>query len=474
MRHPMVPPTRRRALRILGTAGVASVAGCSALGLSDGPNERLPDSVGTAWTPRADAWQFPRSDLRNSAQVRTPFRTAPSAAWRRSAEFTGEVSVPVATRDLVVSTERRDEVTRLRVHEPSDGSVRWRRDVEGPVLVGGVVDGSLVFGASGTDVGAVDVADGSVRWQQSLYDEVSPAVSAASLGAAASEPGAFGARPLATPEEVYVQSSYGLHGLDPARGSEQWRVALTASSGDEDVDPLGLSGGLAVASDRVWASYGEPEPALFEVVVDDGEAFVDTVETPEAHVRRPVVTGDGPTYSVALSVGWSGTSGHGGPLVSASGNGRFPDWASAGLATRGRPVRAGPVATDGTRYVLPQLFRTGDGLAFGLIALHTTTGAVEWTAREPVEVPFSDFEFFEHTVLCDPVVAGRTVLAGYGVSPEYDEPPTDGVIAGYGVTSGERRWQVETGVVPRHLAAVGNRLYVGGPGGVGGFARPSA
>jgi hypothetical protein len=275
-----------------------------------------------------------------------------------------------------------------------------------------------------------------------------------------------------TPEEVYVQSSYGLHGLDSADGSEQWRVSLSPDSEDEDAGPLGLAGGLAVASERVWASYGEPEPALFEVFVDDGEAFVEAVETPESHVRRPVVTGDGPVYSVALSVGWDGSTGYGGPLVSVSGNGRFPDWASAGFATRGRATRAGPVATDGTRYVLPQLFRTGDGLEFGLIALHTTTGAVEWTAREPVEAPFADFEFFEHTALCDPIVAGDTVLAGYGVSPGYDEPPTDGVLAGYDVTSGERRWRRSTDLVPQHLAAAGNRLYVAGRGGVGGFARP--
>jgi len=374
----------------------------------------------------------------------------------------------------VVSAERRDEVTRLRGHGPSDGTVRWRRDVEGRVSpVGGLADGSLVFGTSGTDVGALDIADGSVRWQRSLYDEVSSAVSADSLGAAASEPGAFGARPLAAPDRVYVQSSYGLHGLAPADGTEQWRVALSAGPEDED-DTLRLSGGLAIASDRVWASYGEPEPALFEVVVDDGEASVDTVEVPESHVRRPAVAGDGPAYSVALSVGWEGSTGYGGPLVSVSGNGRFPDWASAGFATRGRATRAGPVATDGTRYVLPQLFRTGDGLEFGLLALHTTTGGVEWTAREPLQVPFADFEFFEHTALCDPLVAGETVLAGYGVSPEYDEPPTDGILAGYDVTTGERRWQVETGVVPRDLAAAGDRLYVGGDRALGGFARSSA
>ena len=471
----MVPRTRRTTLRILGAAGATALAGCSALGLSDGPNEQVPDSVGTQWTPRADAWQFARGDLRNRAQVRTSFRTAPSAAWRRSAGFTEEVSVPVATPDVVVSVERRDEVTRLRGHEPSDGSVRWHRDIEGSASsVGGVADGTLVTGASGTDIVALDVGDGSLLWQRALYDEVSSEVSAESLGVASETPEKFGATPRATPDRMYVQSSYGLHGLDPADGSEQWRVALSPDSRDEDAGPLGLSGGLAVASDRVWASYGEPEPMLFELVADDGEAVVDTVEVPESHVRRPAVAGDGPAYSVALSVGWEGSTGYGGPLVSVSGNGRFPDWASAGLATRGRPTRAGPVATDGTRYVLAQLFRTGDGLEFGLIALHTTTGAVEWTAREPLQVPFADFEFFEHTVLCDPIVAGDTVLAGYGVSPGYDEPPTEGVLVGYDVTSGERRWRRGTDIAPRHLAAAGNRLYVAGHGGVGGFARPAA
>jgi hypothetical protein len=476
----MVPPTRRTALRILGTAGVASLAGCGALDRSSGPNEQPPDSVGTAWTPPDGAWHRPRADLRNSAQVRTAFRTAPSAGWDDTSEFAGAVSVPVATRDVVVSAERRDEVTRLRGHDPADGSVRWRREFEDTdPAVGGLVDGRLVVGVSGTDLAALGAGDGSVRWRRSLYDEVSSAVSTGSLGAAASEPGVFGARPLATPGDVYVQSSYGLHGLDPADGTEQWRVALSSDSGDEDADPLGLTGGLAVAPDRVWASYGKPEPALFEVVVDDGETFVDSAGVPEDHIRRPAVAGDGPTYSVAVSVGWSGAAGHEGPLVSAWNTGRFPDWASVGLATRGqptqgRPTRAGPVVTDGTRYVLAQLFRTGDGLEFGLVALHTTTGGVEWTARETTEVPFTQFEFFEHTALCDPIVAGDTVLAGYGISPEHDQPPTDGVLVGYDATSGERRWQVRTDVVPRHLAAAGDRLYVGGDRALRGFARPSA
>ncbi|MFB6170966.1 MAG: hypothetical protein ABEJ23_00420 [Haloarculaceae archaeon] len=50
----MVRPSRRTALRIVGSAGVASVAGCTAPGLFAGPNERVPDSLGTTWTPPAD------------------------------------------------------------------------------------------------------------------------------------------------------------------------------------------------------------------------------------------------------------------------------------------------------------------------------------------------------------------------------------------------------------------------------------
>lgn len=63
---------------------------------------------------------------------------------------------------------------------------------------------------------------------------------------------------------------------------------------------------------------------------------------------------------------------------------------------------------------------------------------------------------------------------GYGGSQGYDEPPTDGLLAGYDVTSGERRWQMRTDIAPRHLAAAGGRLYVGGDRAVGGFARPTA
>jgi outer membrane protein assembly factor BamB len=324
---------------------------------------------------------------------------------------------------------------------------------------------------------ALDIADGSRRWRQPLYDTVSAEVSPKSLGAAAESATNldFDATPLVTPDHVYVQSSYGLHGLNPRDGTEAWRIAL--STYVDDTESFGLSGGLAVASGHVWASYGNRDATLFEVEIDDGDPEVWMDAPPEDHVRRPVVTGDDP-YAAALLAGFSGTTGDELPLVSMSNWGTLPDWSSWGFASVDHPTRFAPLASDGTQYILTQLFQTDGELVLGVVALHRRNGGIEWTAREAVQSPFGTSEgaseFFEHTTLCHPLIAGDTVITGYGVSSEAGTSPTRGMLLGYDVTTGQRRWQLQTDIAPVDLALGGDQLYVGGRGGLLGLVLDSA
>lgn len=437
-----------------------------------GPNEQPPPSVGTSWTPPTDEWHFPRGDLRNTARVETALPAPPTVEWRDATSSTAPLSIPVATADRLVTAQRRDTQTRIRGQRPSDGTVQWRRAIDGTqrTNIGGVADGRVVFNDGARTVVALDIADGSLRWRQPLYDTVSAEVSPRSLGAAAESPTAFDATPLVTPDCVYVQSSYGLHGLNPRDGTEAWRIALSTYA--DDTASFGLSGGLAVAPGHVWASYGNRYATLFEIEINDGDPEVWMDAPPEDHVRRPVVTGDDP-YAAALLAGFSGTTSDELPLVSMSNWGTLPDWSSWGFASVNQPTRVAPIASDGTQYLLTQLFQTDDGLVVGVVALHRRSGGIEWTAREPVPSPVGAFErgaeFFEHTSLCHPLIAGDTIITGYGVSSEAGAPPTRGMLLGYDVTTGQRRWQMQTDIAPVDLALGGDRLYVGGRGGLLGL-----
>lgn len=459
----MVPTTRRNTLRLLGAAGVAGLAGCGALGSADGPNEQLPSSLGTAWTSPDDEWRYPRAGLRNTAQVTSPGRTVPKARWSRSgAPFTETVSTLIGTAEVLVSVESR-EPPRLRGHDPESGAVQWQHDIDGSFLrLGGVTNDMLVMSVDGQSVDgavvALNPADGSLLWRRSLYDQVVSAVPTEYTG----EEDDFSVRPRVTRDRVCVQSDYGLHGLDPADGSEQWRIALRPEYDDAGVS--GRPGGLAVGPDGLLTNYGVDEGVLLDVTLSDDGADIYATHLPESHVAEPVVTEVEGSYtdSYLAAVSVRGTRGDDVPLVAVAGSSRSPRWTSPGFAEQDRADRVGTLATDGTRVVLVQQFRTTDGVELGTLALDATSGGIEWAARRQVEVQSAAFEFYEQTVLCDPIIAGETVITGYGVSQRYDSAPESGVLVGYDVATGEQRWQAQTDIAPNTLAAVGTRLYIGG------------
>lgn len=127
----MMPSTRRRLLAAAGTS-LAAVAGCTTLERArrwvederrDPPERR----VDPGWTPDAGTWPGWRYGPANTGHNpnASPPDAPPALAWTRDLED-GVDRLVVAEGRVLVSTGR--EVAAL---DPADGTVVWRRDVDG-------------------------------------------------------------------------------------------------------------------------------------------------------------------------------------------------------------------------------------------------------------------------------------------------------------------------------------------------------
>ena len=455
----MPSTSRRDALRLLGLAGAASVAGCSALGLDSGPNEQPPDAVGTTWTPAADSWPFEAANLQNTARSPRGAGTQPTVEWQnhRPEDRLG----PFLSGELVAATPQRvfasaefENERRLDAYDAVTGDHLWNRSLgdssDYSVLrFGGLVDGTMYLAGSGAEVVAVDAADGTVRWRRNLGEHVASEVPEKYLSASTSRT-AFSMLLTATPETVYVQSPYGIHGLAPADGAEQWRVYLGRQTESPALeDPYGL----AVTDRRVWASYGGRVRSLFAVGVSEDGPEVQRVELPLGFPAEPVVTGD---RQVALThdVTWA-TSPVETLAVGATGDEvewQFPGYAGDGAAAYS------PLATDGERAFVCASYE--QPAQFVVVALRASTGKLDWLHRESLaneDVAVSEGREFR---LCQPAVAGDTLLVGYGTAPEQETG--HGEVLVLARRDGGVEWRTDLSVAPQDLQVTSAGLYVGG------------
>lgn len=455
----MPSTSRRDALRLLGLAGVASVAGCSALGLDSGPNEQPPDSLGTSWTPAADSWQFQAADLRNTAQSPHGVGTPPTVEWenhrpedRLDSFVSGEV-VAATPRRVIVAGEFENEF-RLDAYDAAAGDRLWNRplgdssDYYGPRF-GGLVDGTVYLTESGAEVVAVDAADGTVRWRRNLREHVASEVPEKYLSASTSRT-AFSMLLTATPETVYVQSPYGIHGLAPADGTEQWRVYLGRQT---EKPALEEPYGLAVTDRRVWASYGGRVRSLFAVGVSEDGPEVQRVELPLEFPSTPVATGDREA-ALTHDITWA-TSPVETLAVGATGD--EVEWQFPGHAGDGAAAYS-PLATDGERVFACASHE--QPAQFVACAVRASSGKLEWLHRESLANEDVEVGAGREFRLCRPAVAGDTLLVGYGTAPE--EETGHGEILALARRDGGVEWRTDLSVAPQDLLVTSTGLYVGG------------
>ncbi|GGO01098.1 PQQ-binding-like beta-propeller repeat protein [Haloarcula pellucida] len=451
--------SRRDALRTIGLAGVASVAGCSSVDLGNGPNERPPDSLETSWSPSTDAWCFKYADLQNTARSPHEIQTPPTIKWQdritdppSASLISGELVA--ATPGQVITAGRFDSELHLRAYSAIDGKHRWNRRIQHQPgrripRFGGLVDGSLYMTDGGTDVIAVNVADGTIRWRRNLYDRVADAVPEKFLSPSNSAVD-FSPIPVATPETVYIQSSYGLHGLEPGDGSERWRLYL----GDR-IDQAALEDpyGLAVTARRVWASYGGHVQALFTVRLSDGSLEIERTRLPLELPSRPVVTGDREAV-LTHDIVW-GTSP---PETLAVGvAGEDVEWQFPGHAGEGAAAYS-PLATDGDRVFVAASHEQQEQLV--VFALQAATGKLEWLHRESFADRNVSVGAGGEFRLCQPAVTGGTLVVGYGTNPE--QGTGHGEVVALSRAAGRVQWRSTLSIAPQDLMMTSDRLYVGG------------
>lgn len=452
--------TRRDALRTIGLAGVAGVAGCMSR-FEDGPNERPPDSLGTSWSPSGDSWCFPYGDTGNTARSPHGIQSEPPSEWqdrvadRRPESFVSGDLV-AATPARVITADRFDSEAQLRAYDAVDGTCQWQQRIEYPsglrwgLRLGGLVDGTLYLSDGGTDVVAVDAADGTVRWRRNLHEEVAGEVPDEFLSAGDS-PSGFSPRPLATPETLYVQSGYGVHGLAPDDGTEQWRLSLGAHADD---DALRSPRGLAVTDQRVWASYGLGVQSVFELELLDGGPQVWPTDVPLDFPGVPVVTDAGEAALTHSIVG--GSDPWESPLAVGLNGSPDVSWQFPGDAGDGSSAYSS-LATDGQRVFVCESHEQPQ--QFVVVALQASTGNLDWLHRESLagrDVSMGSGQF----VLCQPAVAGEALVVGYGSHTRRESG--QGELVALSRHKGSVQWRTTVPVAPRHLAMTSNRLHVGG------------
>nr|WP_245333084.1 PQQ-binding-like beta-propeller repeat protein [Halarchaeum solikamskense] len=451
--------SRRDALRTIGLAGVASVAGCSSLPLGNGPNEHPPDTLGTSWSPSTDAWRFKYADLQNTARSPHEIQTPPTIKWQNRITDTSSASLisgelVAATPDQVITVGRSDSELHLRAYGAIDGKRRWNRRIQYQSgrrvpRFGGLVNGSLYITDGGTDVIAVNARDGTIRWRRDLYDRVADAVPEKFLSPSNSAVD-FSPIPVATPETVYIQSSYGLHGIDPGDGSERWRLYL----GDQ-IDEAALEDpyGLAVTPRRVWASYGGHVQALFTVRLSDGSREVERTHLPFEFPSHPVVTDDREAV-LTHDIVW-GTS----PLetLAVGVAGEDVEWQFPGYAGEGAAAYS-PVATDGDHVFVAASYEQQEQLV--VFALQVATGKLEWLYRESLADRNVSVGAGGEFRLCQPAVTGGTLVVGYGTNPE--QGTGHGEVVALSRAAGQVQWRSTLSIAPQDVMRTGNRLYVGG------------
>jgi outer membrane protein assembly factor BamB len=355
---------------------------------------------------------------------------------------------------MVVSVVDRDDQVVLRARDVADGRRRWRRVVSlaserRHPQVGGLVDETLFLTDSGTDVVAVDAANGTIRWRVDLYNRVAGVVPGRFLPD--DSPAGFSAAALATPDTVYVQTAYGLHGLAPVDGRERWRLRLGAT--DDNARPNEDPGGLAVDRGLVLASYGRPDPVVYEVRDGGEEPSVDRAAAATRLPGRPVV-GDGSTVMTDRVV-WS--TAVRGTLAFGVGGRTNVAWQFPGLAGEG-PVAYSRLAADEGRAFVCEGYESTEALA--VFGLRAADGGLAWLRRESLkdrDVACSDAAEFK---LAGPVVVGDTLLVGAGVAPE--EAAGRGWLVAFATTDGRVRWRTDLPFAPGSLAVADGRVHVSG------------
>jgi outer membrane protein assembly factor BamB len=456
----MSPSSRRQFLAAVATVGVAGSAGCAFFG-GTRLAERPPESVGTDWTPPGESW--PVADGGPGRSRHAPGAAGPEAvtlAWDvdlGTRVHQPSITVGAATPDRLFYTRSDGRGIEYTVGciDASDGRERWEKTLDEPGGAGSLLDGTL-YSFRGARIVALNGADGRRTWETDLA-----AVLTEAGGHGAIDREDFGVGlPVPTPETIYVASDYGLHGLDPDEGTEQWRLALDGSDRLQD---------LAVGTDGVYGSRSNQ--ALLGVTGGAGgsgslefDPFLSGPTIAGGRLTVPLDRGDASVWSVPTSALRSRMA-EAEPL-------QLEDVSTDGAWTYRRadideiedirsPSRA---ASDGERIFFAESARTGHAAVRSTVfCIDAEAGVLLWRHDVPVEDveggPSGPF-------VSAPAIGSDAVYVGFSTDPDATQSTETSTGSGHHVVSldpadGRVDWSLDVPFRPRGVAVAGNHLFVG-------------
>ena len=267
-------PSRRHVLQVTGAAVMGGLAGCAdSLTATETPTPY--PSV----DPVANPWPSARHDARNTVATASPGPTSRPTEYWYTADGLGET--PVLTDTSLYTFDGT-----LHALAIADGSVRWQqtlernaRNISGPSPT--VHDGVVYVGTHAGRLAAFDTADGTHRWSTTFtLDE--PANNTP-YRADVSAP------PLVADDQVVVVTSNRVVAVSTSDGSVNWARDETLTTETvaiangrlflvRDVEPVkGMAQLVAVAADDgtdLWTVAFEDSPSA--PVVHDGTVYIAT------------------------------------------------------------------------------------------------------------------------------------------------------------------------------------------------------
>lgn len=449
----MCPPTRRHVLSGLTALGVSTVAGCTEAEITTVSHEDPPTSLGTSWQPPSDEWWFPRQGIHNTGRSQTAGHGA-SVDWHApSASPATTTQLAAVTQEQIISAAHEADVVTLAAWTPS-GTQQWELQLSVPTerewdpQFGGLLGDRLYLSDRESDLICIDTTDGTVVWRRNIFAAVAQEVPEDALR----RPPRFSPLVKATPESLYLQSNYGVHGIDPSNGTEQWRIYLGDELGEST--QLRYPRGLAITDDRVWVTYSGAVPRLLSIRSRDETTSISTTELPIEHPAEPVVT---PTETVLIGtdVLWADSADRtlvAGSLAPTSGS----PWQFPGLASTGETAFSKP-AFDGS--ILFSCEAHWSRSEFVVFALRPADGGIEWLHRESLQTD-SRSNTTGRVRVAEPAVVNETLLVGYG--SETAAHSGNGTVVGLETTDGSVKFRTELPVIPSRIAGSTTGVYVGG------------
>lgn len=387
---------------MVGTVTAGSLAGCLSSGDDtddgeDGSGEPGPGSSNPADGDSGDSEDESSGPADGSD---TEPETTVTELWR--ADIRGTTAPVVAEDTVYVGADNGN----LYAIDVSDGSERWQFETGQEIQsTPAVADGTVYFGSNDGYVYAVNAADGSEAWQYEAFDQVASS-------------------PVVRNDTVYIGSGIPsfiegrVHALDRTDGSENWVFNPDSSV---PTRPVVRNGTVYIGAGEVYA--------------------IDAAEGTKEWEFSPINVGGNMALTMANGTVYC-THGTVGEISAVDASDGTKQWT---FGTTGSLENASditeefsrPTVADGTVYLGSQNTESNSNRDANVYAIDAANGTEQWTVAA------------NGAVRASPVVAGNTVYIG----------TTRNTLYALNASTGATEWTFETGRVSTAVAVRDSTIY---------------